>query len=159
MSSTENAIENIFKYQKDFLLIGLTGRTGSGCSTSAQILSENGLNLPEASKSHFTGDDTRKFRIIKKYMSKNWKPFLWLRVTSIITGFILAKDFSVFSGYVRSKIDEKMWPSDSDLSDFHERFKEFSRKIKDVDIEKKTQSIGMNYTNFTLRRCQNSLKK
>ena len=35
------ALENVFKESSNFLIIGLTGRTGSGCSTSAYILTED----------------------------------------------------------------------------------------------------------------------
>lgn len=32
-------VDQIFKLRKDFIIIGLTGRTGSGCSTVAKIMS------------------------------------------------------------------------------------------------------------------------
>ena len=33
-------VEKIFKHREDFIIIGLTGKTGSGCSTIAKILSD-----------------------------------------------------------------------------------------------------------------------
>jgi dCMP deaminase len=33
-----NGINKIYDERKDFIIIGLTGRTGSGCSTVAKIL-------------------------------------------------------------------------------------------------------------------------
>ncbi len=36
----ENVIESIYNEREQFILIGLTGRTGSGCSTVSKILSE-----------------------------------------------------------------------------------------------------------------------
>ena len=32
-------VDQIFKLRKDFIVIGLTGRTGSGCTTVAKIMS------------------------------------------------------------------------------------------------------------------------
>lgn len=33
-----SAVERIFAERKDFIIIGLTGRTGCGCSTVAKLL-------------------------------------------------------------------------------------------------------------------------
>ena len=39
-------IKQIYKLRQNFILIGLTGRTGSGCSTVARVLeTENVRNL------------------------------------------------------------------------------------------------------------------
>ena len=35
---TKNSIEKLYGSDDDFILIGVTGRTGSGCSTVANIL-------------------------------------------------------------------------------------------------------------------------
>ena len=35
---TEKAIENIYGEREKFIIIGLTGRTGSGCTTVSNIL-------------------------------------------------------------------------------------------------------------------------
>ena len=34
------AINQIYKHRKDFILIGLTGKIGSGCTTTADFLSK-----------------------------------------------------------------------------------------------------------------------
>ncbi|HDZ9322109.1 TPA: hypothetical protein RUZ40_003769, partial [Vibrio cholerae] len=68
------AIDKIFEEISDFLIIGLTGRTGSGCSTSAEILSAKSLDLPDPGQSHFSGNEQRKYRIVKKYIEKNREP-------------------------------------------------------------------------------------
>lgn len=34
----ENIVDKIYKLRKNFVIIGLTGRTGSGCTTVAKIL-------------------------------------------------------------------------------------------------------------------------
>ena len=40
-TTLENAaVEKIFGERKDFIIIGLTGRTGCGCTTVANLLSE-----------------------------------------------------------------------------------------------------------------------
>jgi deoxycytidylate deaminase len=121
------ALENVFNESSDFLIIGLTGRTGSGCSTCANILAEEKIYLPEAGKSHYVGNEQRKFRIIKKYINKHWNPFQWLRVTSIITRYILAKDYQSFIDFIEAKLQKKISNTDED---FKNRYDENFGKVK-----------------------------
>lgn len=64
----ENIVDKIYKLRKNFVVIGLTGRTGSGCSTVAKLLSTQN---PEEFKSEYRevnsnpiDNDVRKNRII-----------------------------------------------------------------------------------------------
>ncbi len=38
MANTETAINKLYEEREDFIIIGLTGRTGAGCSTVSKIL-------------------------------------------------------------------------------------------------------------------------
>lgn len=88
------AIDKLYDESSNFIIIGLTGRTGSGCSTSAEILTQNEMNLPDTDKSHYQGNESRKYRIVKKYIEKNWQPFVWLQVRVVITRYILTLSFN-----------------------------------------------------------------
>lgn len=46
----DNIVDKIYKLRKNFVVIGLTGRTGSGCSTVAKLLSTQN---PEEFKSEY----------------------------------------------------------------------------------------------------------
>jgi deoxycytidylate deaminase len=96
----KNALNEVFKKSHDFLVVGLTGRTGSGCTTCANILSEKILNLPSGEISPYKGDDVRKFRIVSKFISANWQPFIVLKVTSIITENIFSQGMEDFYRFV-----------------------------------------------------------
>lgn len=45
MSSYYNSVNNVYKERANNIIIGLTGRTGSGCSTAAKILETSALNV------------------------------------------------------------------------------------------------------------------
>lgn len=62
---SSRAIESVYKENKRFVVIGLTGRTGSGCSTAAEILCGGSIELPENAYSGITNNELRKHRIIK----------------------------------------------------------------------------------------------
>ena len=92
MSNPEVAegLNSLFKRRSKFVLIGLTGRTGSGCSQTAKLLSLNfeELKLPENKLVGASAED-RKHRIIKDYAQRNWKPFFSITVSNVILSFLL----------------------------------------------------------------------
>lgn len=92
MSNPEVAegLNSLFKRRSKFILIGLTGRTGSGCSQTAKLLSMNfdELKLPENKLIGASAED-RKHRIVKDYAERNWKPFFTITVSNVILSFLL----------------------------------------------------------------------
>ena len=97
------AINDIFSQRNNFLIVGLTGRVGSGCSTVADYMSQkkNALNVIEATLGDHPTDNARKRNIIYNYFNENWVPFTVIRVKDIITSFILEYDLSSINEYLK----------------------------------------------------------
>ncbi|WP_218583248.1 hypothetical protein [Pseudomonas atagonensis] len=108
----KDAISKIYGDDDDFIIIGLTGRTGSGCSTVAKILSK-----PQAEIKHslFSGNNPdsnpqRKQKIVLKNFEKTWQPFVTIQASSVLTLMLSELDItesSVFLGSVEG-IDDKV---------------------------------------------------
>lgn len=99
-------ISLVFQERKKFVVIGLTGRTGSGCTTAAQHL-ENGLKgLPDARHVTYLGSnllqnlDARRFEILKSYAEKNVKPFYSIKVSDLISAYILILDIETAANFI-----------------------------------------------------------
>ena len=62
----KEAIKQIYKHRKDFILIGLTGKIGAGCSTTAKFMTQDisSHNLPSLCISSSSSDIDRKKYII-----------------------------------------------------------------------------------------------
>ncbi|WP_295990801.1 hypothetical protein [uncultured Alistipes sp.] len=78
----------IFDLRGKFAIIGLTGRTGSGCSTTADILSKEfsklALPTPPRNGESLTKND-RKYQICYDYLQENnWFPAITIKATHII---------------------------------------------------------------------------
>lgn len=102
-------INKVFEHRKNFLVIGLTGRTGSGCSTAANILTSryDGLCLPTVKNPPKNHED-RKLRIVRLWAEEHWHPFSAISVTALILALVLEKGVSKFCelvGRVDGKID------------------------------------------------------
>ncbi|WP_208645314.1 hypothetical protein [Paraburkholderia aromaticivorans] len=87
----KSAVAQIYGDDDDFIVIGLTGRTGSGCSTVAKILQSKQEHIRH---SLFSGNDARtneqrKERILLRHFGVTWTPFVLLQVRAIITTFLL----------------------------------------------------------------------
>lgn len=86
MSTTTQAIENIYSETKEFLIVGLTGRTGSGCTTAARQLASPSFGIPSDGYGGLSVNELKKHKIIKKYIdSIKWTPFYKLEVSGLIT--------------------------------------------------------------------------
>ena len=77
MTSCYNAVEHMYDERNKLIIIGLTGRTGSGCSTVAKILATSDvkkLELPEAAASCSNSIENRKNLILNNYIAqpKKW---------------------------------------------------------------------------------------
>ena len=64
-------INKIYENRENFVVIGLTGKTGSGCSTVAQIL-EKGYTDYDSPDCKLSNIQNRKASIIKKFASINF---------------------------------------------------------------------------------------
>lgn len=110
-------IEQIYKLRQDFILIGLTGRTGSGCSTVAGLLKEENFSKLKSEHKEFRNgtidNNVRKNRIVYKYMKEHWKPFTIIKASDVIFYYALMLDNfdefkeNLFSSYDSDKINRE----------------------------------------------------
>lgn len=88
-------ITELLKQHEEFLVIGLTGRIGSGCSEAASILgssfAEIGLPPIYPGDMGLADDCERDKRILYRYAVHHWLPFDVIKVRTIITSFLLDK--------------------------------------------------------------------
>ena len=84
-------ISQLFLENSQFILIGLTGRTGSGCTTAANILEDKFPIFPESDKldNFYTGLDVNRYKIVKNYATEHWNNFYSIKVSDLISIYIL----------------------------------------------------------------------
>lgn len=98
------AINQMYKGCEELIIIGLTGRTGSGCSTVAKILESDSfeqLDLKQCKAYDFSTTEERKNRVIYEYMAADrWKKFSVVEVSSIILASALELGVDPFIEYI-----------------------------------------------------------
>lgn len=98
ITNAEN-IKNLYRERDRFVLFGLTGRTGSGCTTVSNILSAESflsLSLRSYKTCDFASADERKYSVIYRFMKEgnNWEPFIVIEASTIIFSFILQEKYT-----------------------------------------------------------------
>ncbi|WP_237720889.1 hypothetical protein [Pseudomonas asplenii] len=92
--------------QGSFLIIGLTGRTGSGCSTAASKLGAQSFDFPSDGYEGLTENELKKHKIIYKHLNGNhWTPFYRLEARSIITYHLLLLNKDPLISYLTNVTD------------------------------------------------------
>ena len=80
MSKSYNtAVKKVYEELNDCIILGLTGRTGSGCTTASKILetpSFDELHLSTPKTYDFKNIEERKYQIIHRFIKHNCIRFL-----------------------------------------------------------------------------------
>ena len=131
-------IETIYKIRKNFIILGLTGRIGSGCTTAANFLSKNidEHNLKEICIDDKSSDSKRKKYIIWNFYNKNWHPFEIITMSDIITLFIFKYSYNELANvisYFNEKIREAKNIFNNANKDFIEKKGHLYKRFKNFD--------------------------
>jgi len=98
----------MYDERNKLIIIGLTGRIGSGCSTVAKILSRehvDDLDLPPSENTCYDTVEERKNFVLNKYIRqpKKWIPFIKIDVSSLILLYVFQKGKSELIKYIEKR--------------------------------------------------------
>lgn len=132
MRNYNEAINQIYAEKEQQIIIGLTGRTGAGCSTVAGILKKRFENLELECSEDSDIKEKKTFEIIKKYIATDdrWVPFVVVEGSCVILSYIFEfydkeKDgFACFIDYL------KYLQSDKNVNCF--RIVNFSEFVQEI---------------------------
>lgn len=91
-------LSKLFLERSKFILIGLTGRTGSGCTTAANFLESKKPSFPDEGDLTYNGEHLYKglsrhrYHIAKQYTEENWSAFYSIKVSDLISAYLLHMD-------------------------------------------------------------------
>ncbi|CAK1804322.1 putative deoxycytidylate deaminase [Vibrio crassostreae] len=104
-----NAFQVLARQRQDFIILGLTGRTGSGCTTSAKIMG-NGpsivypepSDLPKESGYELSEVSKKRYTVAKKYAESYFPKFLNIKVSDLITAILLQESKNSLANHIKS---------------------------------------------------------
>lgn len=108
-----NNLNTLYSLRRDFTIIGLTGRTGSGCSEVSKILSSEFNDLPDYSNYSKLDDGNfkQKYKIVNEFCSQNWKPYKVIEYKKVLLFLLLPKlldhpDNKLLLNYFRTSFND-----------------------------------------------------
>jgi len=86
-----NKLEQLYSLRKNFSVVGLTGRTGSGCSETALMLSKQFSELKNIREpANFEPSVfPKKLGIVKNFTAKNWKQYKVIEYKKVLLFILL----------------------------------------------------------------------
>lgn len=103
MSNPSTAISKLLMSNSEFILIGLTGRTGSGCTTTAKLLQSKNLSFPDTElvENIYNGLNSIRYSIIKNYSKIHWKNFDIITISNLLTLYALDSGKDKFINFIK----------------------------------------------------------
>jgi len=131
----KEAIKQIYKHRQDFILIGLTGKIGAGCSTTAEFMTQDRTkhNLPTLCISQQSSDIDRKKYIVQKFYLENWQPFEKITASDVITSFLLENDLNVVQSFLKENNFKEF------KSEFGVVYNQLHEEQKSINFESKDE--------------------
>jgi deoxycytidylate deaminase len=113
----EKMISELFMENSKFVLIGLTGRTGSGCTTAAKILESEQADIPDENQINdfYTGLDIKRYLVTKRYISKHWNKFYSIKVSDLISAYILLQETDEVAKFILTSASESKKPVSKEM--------------------------------------------
>ena len=155
----KNKIEKIYENRENFVVIGLTGKTGSGCSTVAKIL-EQGYSDYYSPDYKLTNIQNRKASIIKKFASVNFinddkkfkiiKPSTILMMLFLFDNKIIIEKINTFYNLLNMKNDEiNRYKNEQEYKkELGKELSELKEIIKILDLLNKKNEKFKDFFNF-----------
>lgn len=138
-------LQELYKHRTDFTIIGLTGRTGSGCTKVAELLSNDfehlkieGLKSIDEIENISDPIFKRKYEIVYNYFYKtnNWTKFDVIKYRDVLMLIIFNKCGSNFNNY--KKLIEKYYGNSKSDSLIKEKI------LNEIDAFIKKNSTKLN---------------
>ena len=126
-------LNSLYELRSKFIIIGLTGRLGSGCTIVSNLLTNEKFEdcnfpVPEASVS--TTNEERKYRIVYNFLKHNWIQYTLIRASDIITMYLLTKELTEIESFLENIYVEDKSKVNSIIKEIKVEFEDLSRDIK-----------------------------
>lgn len=129
MENYSEAIKTTFDHVGNFILLGLTGRTGSGCSTAAKILQDPKTFINHETNIYKNPNDLRKLKIIERFTKENWEQFYCIQVTTVITSIILDLSYPDMVRFLSEETHQTVVTVTNAMGDFQLQYEQMHTRI------------------------------
>ncbi len=112
MEKSKNPFDILVEQRSDFIVLGLTGRTGSGCTTTTTLLDRKINSFPSIQDlQHVDGYELsslsqKRYDIAKHYAQKHFPSFLPIKISDLISAIVIAASQKKLVSFVSGVLEE-----------------------------------------------------
>ncbi len=123
-------LSELYNLRRGFTIIALTGRTGSGCTTVANLMKRGfySKDYPSLKKLNLSVNTKKKYNIIYQYAKEYFKPYTLIPYIKVLTLCLLDDNFDKFIDFFSSVELKKS------IEDFNSKIKE-EESINRIDSD------------------------
>lgn len=149
-TETYRIMDHLYDDRKEFIILGLCGKVGSGVSTVSSILERNfnELNLPKPSFNVYDTYTSNEYRILYNYAEVNWNPFHKIRTSSLITRRILCYSEQAFVKFLEDIHPSKF--SNTQKKDIKKTVSNFFNKSMEFNLNEALEKLNLDISNDLL---------
>ncbi len=167
-------LKHLYKLRQDFIVIGLTGRTGSGCSKFADLMSNEAFSdceFPEPNNEGKADNNERKYRISYNFLSENWGSFFVINYCKVLSLIAYKEKLTEVDSLIETTLDE-FSEKFKTLNDFQKELKALNQLKEDTTFIEVSENEEDLYTFFiseqfskfhedfqTALRCENEVNR
>ncbi|MCJ1886124.1 hypothetical protein LNN38_14815 [Pseudomonas sp. LA21] len=158
VNKNSQMISSLFLERSKFVVIGLTGRTGSGCTTAANILESKDPEFPQnplfehKGSPFFNGLDSKRYDILSRYSRENFQQFISIKVSDLIssylllltvdeaTEFIYAQDKTITKSRIKKIIKDGKFTNNYIIQKFHKILANLLDHNKEISLDEEERS-------------------
>lgn len=156
------AIETIFTHRQKFIILGLTGKIGAGCTSVANFLTQSTKEhfLSKVSLAEDSPDSLRKKHIIDKFYRENWKPFIKITASDAIATFIMENEFDKINHYLKKEHNMELPKKiKKHYNQLHNKTIKVLAKINSKDYDKDVYKFIIEELPLSIKVIKKSLQK
>ena len=146
------SLDHVYDLRKRFTVIGLTGKTGSGCSEVSSLLTKdfdkNSFTNPNdffrESRGKSIHNAYRSHRISYNYTQENFVPYSEIKYKDVISLFLIQEPLEHLVKYLRIDCANEFAKAKFPTPDFSEHIKEVEKLSEDFhQFESKVKSLDI----------------
>ena len=148
-SAPYKIVDNLYDTRKDFIVLGLCGKVGSGVSTVSKLLEKNfdDLQLPQPGFGNSDLLAEHEYRILYTYAKKNWESFFKIRTSALITRHILSFTPEKFANFLGSMYEKDL--GDNIAPEFRDIVKDFFEKDMEFDLKQYFEVLNYDINDYS----------
>lgn len=138
-----NYINKVYDERNKFIIWGVTGLTGAGCTTISKKLTKEKFDDLCAPKPNYNSNnkEDRSYSIVYNYAKEKWEKFIYISFSTSICSYVLEYPFERFIEFVKQTVSSCSTEAFNTLKEVYDKLHDIRMEIKEK-IKNNEDALG-----------------